>query len=144
MTLSAETENVLNYLEGASGDGLRKRNDMGTILELAALQNADEEMNALIFHGRHLYSLYKTLRRTGPGIEGYRTLEKEFAAAVETTRDILARVLVDAGEEEIARFNIHYYAVTHGSLRNLVDLAHDLGVLKGVQNDEKYKGEGEE
>jgi hypothetical protein len=143
MTLSAETENVLNYLEGASSDGLRKRNDMGTILELAARQDADEDMNALIFNGRHLYSLYKTLRKTGPGAEGYRTLEKEFATAIETVREILARVLLEAGEEEIARFNTHYYAATHGSLRNLVDLAHDLGVLKGVQNDEKYRTDEE-
>ena len=143
MQLSAETENVLNYLEAVSGDGLRKRNDMGTILELAALQEADEDMNLLIFHGRHLYSLYTTLRKTGPGSEAYRTLEKEFATAIETVRDILARVLLEATEEDVARFNTHYYAVTHGGLRNLVDLAHDLGVLKGVQNDEKYgKGEG--
>jgi hypothetical protein len=141
MDLSPETENVLNYLESVSGEGLRKRNDMGTLLELASRRDADEEMNGLIFHGRHLYSLYKTLRKTGPGAEGYRVLEKEFATAIETVRDLLARVMVDAEDAEVARFNTHYYAVTHGSLRNLVDLAHDLGVLKGVQNDEKYRTE---
>jgi hypothetical protein len=28
--------------------------------------------------------------------------------------------------------------MTQGSIRNLIDLAHDLGVLKSVQNQQKY------
>ncbi|MDB5036339.1 MAG: hypothetical protein JWQ98_3580 [Chlorobi bacterium] len=144
MALSPDTENVLNYLDHASGQGLRKRNDMGTLLELAAETGDHEKMNRLIFHGRHLHNLYTTLRKAAPGGEGYSTLEREFSAAVETIRDLLALVLVDATPEQIERFNAQYYAVTQGSLRNLIDLAHDLGVLKTVQNDRKYNRLDEE
>jgi hypothetical protein len=111
---------------------------MGTLLELAAAGGDHEEMNGLIFHGRHLHNLYTTLRKSSPGAEGYRTLEREFASAVETLREKLANVLVGAEPEQVERFNTHYYAATQGSIRNLLDLAHDLGVLKGVQNDSKY------
>lgn len=140
MDLSPDTENVLNYLDQASGGGLRKRNDMGVILELAAERGAHEELNALVFHGRHLHNLYSTLRKTQAGIEGYATLEHEFASSVETLRELLAKTLVDADEEQVKRFETQYYQTTRGSLRNLIDLAHDLGVLKAVQNDRKYGG----
>ncbi len=143
MPLSPDTENVLDYLDQASGQGLRKRNDMGVLLELAAEADAHEEMNKLIFHGRHLYNLYSTLRKAAANAEGYQTLEREFAGAVETMRDLLAKLLLEADEEVVARFETQYYQTTQGSLRNLIDLSHDLGVLKSVQNDRKHGGEGE-
>lgn len=140
MPFSDDTEHVLDFLDQASGQGLRKRNDVGVLLELAAERGAHDEMNELIFHGRHLYSLYTTLRKTGPGAEGYQTLEREFAASVERVRDLIAKVLLDAPAENVERFDTQYYAATQGSLRNLIDLAHDLGVFKTVQNERKYGG----
>jgi hypothetical protein len=122
---------------------LRKRGDIGLLLELSMMRDAHEEMNDLIFHGRHLFSLYTTLRKETPGAEGYKTLETEFAAAIERIRDMMARVMVEADEEHVERFNTVYYAATHGSLRNVIDLAHDLGILKNVQNEKKYGGSGE-
>jgi hypothetical protein len=138
VSFSPDTEHVLDFLDHASGQGLRKRNDMGTLLELAASQGSHDEMNDLIFNGRHLYNLYGTLRKTGAGAEGYQTLEREFAAAAERVRELLAKILLEAAPEQIERFETHYYANTQGSLRNLIDLAHDLGVFKTVQNDKKY------
>jgi hypothetical protein len=146
MPFSPDIENVLTYLDQASGEGLRKRNDMGTLLELAAESGDDEAMNRVIFHGAHLRNIYRTLRKTSPGAEGYATLEREFSTAVSTLHDLLAHVLVDASPEQVERFETQYYAPTQGSIRNLVDLAHDLGVLKGVQNEQRYDrpaGEGE-
>ncbi|HVZ38768.1 MAG TPA: hypothetical protein VHI13_05795 [Candidatus Kapabacteria bacterium] len=139
MPFSEDIEHVLNYLDQAAGQGLHKRNDMGTLLELAIEFDRHEEMNELIFHGRVLHNLYGTLRRASAGAEGYAKVEHEFAAAVESVRDRLANLLADAAEEHIQRFEIHYYASTQGSLRNLIDLAHDLGVLKSVQNERKHQ-----
>lgn len=136
--LSPETENVLTYLDQASGAGLRKRNDIGALLELAAETDAHEEMNALAFQGSFLFNLYRTLKKAPPGGEGYATLEREFTAGVEKLREDIATLLVDADDEQVARFNEQYYQVTQGSLRNVIDLAHDFGVLKAVQNEQKY------
>jgi hypothetical protein len=143
MQLSPDTENVLSYLDSVSQNGLRKRNDMGTLLELAASKDAYQEMNDLVFHGRHLFGVFTSLRKSGPGSQGYETLEREFSRGIETLRELLAKVLVDAEAEDIDRFEKHYYAMTQGGLRNVVDLAHDLGVLKTVQNEQKYGGSSE-
>lgn len=140
MPFSDDIEFVLTYLDQTAGQGLHKRNDIGTLLELAAERGAHEEMNELAFHGRVLHNLYRTLQKAPPGSEGYPRLQAEFTAAVEALLDRLARVLVDAETEHIERFEVHYYAATQGSLRNLLDLAHDLGVLKSVQNDRKHAG----
>lgn len=138
MQLSPETSHVLTYLDEKSGQGLRKRNDVGALLELAAESDAAETVNDLAFHGSFLFKVYQTLKKSTPGSEGFVALEREFAAAVETVREKIAALLVGADEEQVERFNSQYYAMTQGSLRNVVDLAHDLGVLKSVQNEQKY------
>lgn len=137
MSFSDDTLNVLDYLEGVSQGGLRKRNDLGRLLELAVEMEAVEEMNGLAFHGTHFYNLYVMLRRNASSAEGYPTLEREFHTGAEKLRELMSALLVEADESQIDRFNSTYYTMTQGSLRNLVDLAHDLMILKGVQNDMK-------
>jgi hypothetical protein len=138
MEPSAETENVLRYLDAAAGQGLRKRNDIGTLLELAWLRSAHQEINELAFHGSALYQVFMALRKSSPGAEGYRQLETEFRESVDRVRSLIARILVDSPADVIERFDQIYFKATQGSLRNLMDLGHDLGVLKSVQNEQKY------
>jgi len=139
MELSSDTRNVLDYLESASEQGLRKRNDLGVLFELAAERGAHDEMNDLLFHGTHMFNLFHTLRRASNTGEGYDTLEREFSESVERLRDLVAGALVDANADHVERFEVTYYAMTQGSLRNLIDLAHDLSLAKRVQNDEKHQ-----
>ncbi len=139
MELSIDTRNVLDFLENFSEQGLRKRNDLGLLFELSAERGAHDEMNDLLFHGTYLYNLYRTLRNASANSEGYQNIEKEFAGSVEQVRDQIAKVLVDADQDHVERFQTTYYAITQGSLRNLVDLAHDLSVAKRIQNDNKHE-----
>ena len=141
MELSDDTINVLDFLEEYSEAGLRKRNDLGTLFELTALRDAVQEMNDLLFHGTHCYNLFHTLRRAGSGTEGFQNLEKEFTEAAERLRQLMAQALVEAPDEQVDRFEVTYYQMTQGSLRNLIDLAHDLKTAKQVQNDNKYNSE---
>lgn len=137
MSFLADTERVLNHLEQSSGGGLRKRNDLGLLLERAADMDAADTINGLAFHGKHFFGLYVALRRQTPSSEGYGVLEREFAQGAERLRELISGLMIDATTEQIERFDGLYYQMTQGSLRNLVDLAHDLGVLKSVQNDRK-------
>lgn len=143
MELSADTNNVLDFLGEFSTSGLRKRNDLGLLFELTALRNAHEEMNDLLFHGAHLFNIYHTLRHAASGSEGLKNLEQEFTEGTERFRDMIAKALVEAEAVHIERFETTYYAMTQGSLRNLIDLAHDLRVAKQVQNDSKFKSQNE-
>jgi hypothetical protein len=137
MQLADDTRNVLDHLEAFSEQGLRKRNDLGVLFELAARRSAAGLMNDLLFHGTQLYNLFHTLRKAEAGSDGFATLESEFVAATESVRDLIAKTMVGAEEEQIVRFEQTYYEMTQGSLRNLIDLSHDLRVAKQVQNDSK-------
>ena len=138
MPFSNDTEHVLEFLQSACDGGLRKREDIGLLLELAAEMAAHEQINALAFHGKSLYALYAALRRTPGGQEGQELLEREFVAVSERFRAVLSEVMVNASAAEVERLDGLYYQMTRSSLRHLVDLAHDFGVLKSIQNDRKH------
>ncbi len=139
--LSSDVLNVLAYLSEIAPEGLRKEPDLGLLFELSAREEKAEEMNQLFFDGSALYRLYNTLRKHGSNAEGYQELEREFRETTERVKDLVAQILLGTEDEEVLdRFEMTYYGITQGALRNLIDLAHDLNVAKGLQNDQK-KGE---
>ena len=135
MDFADDTRNVLAYLEQASEQGLRKPDDLGALFELTARRGAAGEMADLLFHGSALYRLYHTLRKRGSNAEGYEGLQREFSQTAEEIRQLMAQAMVDADDDLVERFEVTYYAMTQGALRNLIDLGHDLDVAKRVQND---------
>ena len=136
--LSPDVRNVLTYLSEIAPDGLRKDPDLGVLLELGAEGGKAEEMNRLFFDGSALYRLYHTLRKQGSNAEGYHSLETEFRETTERVKDLIAQILLGTEDEEVLdRFETTYYGMTQGALRNLIDLAHDLDVAKGLQNDQR-------
>ncbi|MES2766150.1 MAG: hypothetical protein V4642_09795 [Bacteroidota bacterium] len=141
MNFSPDTEAVLQHLDGKTNNNLRKRNDLGTILETGAENDAFELVNSIIFTGAALWKLFNTLKKTGPDAEGYKTLEKEFANVLNDLRAQLAEIAGLFDEQLLKRFEDIYFGMNQGVIRNVTDLAHDLGALKSVQNDQKYNAD---
>jgi hypothetical protein len=133
MELSADTEAVLAILDEAVEGGLRKRNDIGTLLELAASKADHAAFNELTLKGTGLWKVYNVLRRQTPGSDGYRTLEQEFGSLLNDVRTLMADLSTDADDALLKRFDDIYFGMTHGVVRNLVDLAHDLSHIKALQ-----------
>ncbi len=140
MTLSEQTQSVLAYFDKYSGFNLRKKNDIGEILEIASVVGAAEEFNALVFAGKIVWNLYSTLRKITSEQDGYRNVEHEFAAAVQTMRECLSFFALESDDDALKqRFEEVYLGVSQGTMRNLVDLAHDLSRFKDLQGDEQRK-----
>lgn len=135
MQLSEDTEAVLEFLDTTIEGGLRKRNDVGTILELGATHGEAELFNAISRTGTGMFKVYSTLRRLQQGAEGFEQLEREFAMQMNLLREQLATLVQHADDETALRFDDIYFGMTQGVIRNLVDLAHDLAKIKGLQND---------
>lgn len=133
MQLSEDTLSVINYLHEAIEGGLRKRNDVAVVLELAATSNDAETFNAVTRLGTGAWKVYSTLRRVKPRDEGYRLLEEEFARQINELRENLATLMNNADDETLKRFDDVYFGMTQGVLRNLVDLSHDLSKIKDLQ-----------
>ena len=137
MNLSDDTEAALVFIESA-GAALRKRGDMGIILECGAQSTAADAVNAIVFQGKSAWGAYSILRKMRQNDEGFAAVEREFMTAVNTLRTLLADLANAAPSEAQTRFDETYLGMTQGTLRNLVDLAHDLAALKNLQNAAKH------
>lgn len=141
MKISEDTKEVVNFLGQVTGNKLRKRNDLGTLLELGASSGDAAMTNGIIFNSTKIWNLYSKIRKLTPDSEGVDLLKKEFDDAVQETLMMLKAVITEADEETRERFDDIYFQKTKGAVLNLIDLAHDLAELKKVQ--QKFKNRGE-
>lgn len=135
MQLSDDTLAVIEFLEASIEGGLRKRNDVATILELGATLGDADLFNQISRTGTATWKVYSTLRRVQPGDEGFRQLEEEFALQMNALREHLATLVNNADDDTLRRFDDVYFGMTQGVIRNIVDLSHDLAKIKSLQRD---------
>lgn len=134
MQFSKDTQQVLEFLDYTTGGTLRKRNDLGLILETLAENNQPELANELIFYGSALWKSHKILKRNE---------SRELLAKVQSDVDYLFLKLTEIistvatffkDGNELERFNRVYLKKDYGSKMNIIDLCYDLNELKKVQN----------
>ncbi len=139
MQFSIDTLHVLEFLDYTTGGTLRKRNDLGIILETLAENNKPELANELIFYGSALWKTHKILKSSEPN---------ELLAKVQSDVDFLFIKITEIissvttffkSEREIERFHKVYLKSDFGSKMNIIDLCYDLNELKKVQNTLKGK-----
>lgn len=141
MVLSKDTEEVLKFLDYTSGNNLRKRNDLGIILETGAAFGLDSQINDLCFYGKTLWSLYNTLKKRRSSDEGFSSMEREFKTTAAELISLLSQFKESFEENEIiSRFETVYLAADSGAMRNIIDLCHDLAELKSIQIKLKQSG----
>lgn len=138
MTLSPDTELALQMLEEKSTSGLRKRNDLGTLLECGATSGSFEKVNEAVFLGAAVWNLYSALRKSEKGADGFSLLEREFAEHMNKLRETVASLISEVDEPTFKRFEDIYFGMTSGVIKNVVDLGHDLAVLKNMQNTQRH------
>ena len=141
MQFSKDTEEVLGFLDFSTGDNLRKRNDLGNLLEIGASFDVFEIFNDLLFTGTYLWNVSQKLKRAQPREEGIETLNQELAKSTEELSELL-KALSFYDEDLSKRFSEVYYVHSSGSVLNLIDLAHDIAELKQLQNRMKEKKAG--
>lgn len=131
--LSVDTLAALEYFDSAIEGGLRKRNDIGTILELGATFGMAKHFLDITRTGTAMWKVYSTLRRLKQGDVGFRQLEEQFSSQMNALREQLATLVNHADDETLKRFDEIYFGMTQGVIRNIVDLGHDLAKIKGLQ-----------
>jgi hypothetical protein len=136
--LSPDIEVFLSHIESA-GIALRKRTDIGLIFDYAALNNNSDQINDLIFTGKIVWNTYSALKKRNQTDEGYDLLEKQFMESVHTLRNSICQQSTGYTKEEQSRIEEIYLTMSQGTLRNIVDLAHDLSEIKNLQNNAKHK-----
>lgn len=142
MQISAESEAVLSYLDKVTDGALRKRDDLGALLEIGATTAAADEFNTLVFSGKACWNVYGVLRKTPPADEKFNVVEKEFGERLQALREALLFFAANAEVKLNERWQQVYLGMGQGTARNLVDLAQDLARLKDLQNEHRHGGSG--
>jgi hypothetical protein len=137
MAFSDDIETALDVIE-SSGGALRKRGDMGVILECGAESGDADIINSIVFHGKNAWSMYSLLKKMRQSDDGFPGIEREFMQNINELRTLLAAITTTAPPEAQTRFDEVYLGMSQGTIRNLVDLAHDLAALKNLQNANKH------
>lgn len=139
MEISKDTIEVLNFLDYISDNSLRKRADIGVILEIGASAGDYDNVNNIILYGTSLWTLYQTVKKHQANPSASDLLVVEMNKSADTLIDGLKKISVNSSDPELTRFDEVYFSASEGSFRNLVDLAHDLNILKKLQTDMQKK-----
>jgi len=134
MKLSPDTQQVLSFLEEITGGNLRKKSDIGTILEIGASTNRPGLVTDIIFQGKILWNLYKTLNRQSGSEHNPEFIRQELAKSLVELRIKLQELVTNSDDHIKLRFSEVYFVETSGAGLNLVDLAHDLSEIKDLQS----------
>ncbi|MFN5006526.1 MAG: hypothetical protein ACK5GO_03420 [Ignavibacteria bacterium] len=136
-TFSSDIEALLTHLDQRGG-GLRKRSDIGLLFEHAAEQGAADLINSLVFHGKVIWSTYGLLKKHSEQTDGYANLEREFMQAINDVRILIHDHTASWQEDHRMRFEETYLGMNQGTIRNIVDLAHDFAEIKHLQQDARH------
>ncbi len=136
MNISKDTEEVLKFLDYVSANSLRKRNDLAEILEIGAATGKHSSINNLILFGTSLWTIHNTVNKNKVN-SAPDALIKEMKKSADALIDDLKKLVINYPEASTIRFEEIYFMDTDGNFKNLIDLAHDLHILKKLQTDLK-------
>ena len=137
MTPSSSTVSLLAALDTASRGQLKRRDDLGILLDLGASPDQSAALVDLAFRSKFLTRTFGIMQRIGREGNGYDRLESEFAVNMDVVRGHLRSLLSGAPETVRDRFASSYLALTPGGLSNLMALLGDLAWYKNWLLDSK-------
>lgn len=132
MEISKDTNEVLEFLDYTSGGTLRKRNDLGVILEILAQNNLPEIANEMIFYASALWGSYRILKSNTD--QDTSNLRKEIENLFQKMIEYISQIVQLLPDDDLFdRFSRIYLQNSAGSRLNIIDLCYDLNELKKVQ-----------
>ncbi len=133
MELSSDTKEILSFLDYVTGNSLRKRRDLGIILEVLASENKINLANELLFYGSALWNTFRISKRISLSNSELEKIESEIPNLFKTLAEILSEIYTFLPQNEQGRFDKVYLQPTRGCQLNIVDLCYDLNELKKIQ-----------
>ncbi len=139
MQLSPPVFAFLGVLDRMSHEAIKRRNDLGVLLEAAYRSGRRKDLTALAFTGKFCVRSLAIMRRIGVGGDGYERLAAEFGRNADGARQLLALLLEAAPEESRAALAGRYLSLDAAGLDELLTLLADLSWVKNWQIDNPGK-----
>jgi hypothetical protein len=130
MEVRKETISFVDRVDAYSEYRLKNKQDIALLIQLSKDYGKQREFDDLTFHAKYIYRLFGIIQRTTPDSEAYPKLRNEFQDGLEKV-SILIRSLIKEGVDAVEqRFADKYFALTHTSMENLINLSYDLSWIK--------------
>jgi hypothetical protein len=126
MHISEATADLVRSVDTLSQGRLTRRDDLGTLIELAARGNMNPVLDDLSFIAKFVSKTSGIMARIGKEGRGYETLERELGANLQKVVDLLVTLLADAPDDIREAFSGAYCSKTPAALNNLLSLCYDL------------------
>jgi len=139
MVLSLETKNLLEKISKTSGNRLLRSMDFAQLMELGHQTQQQNVLDDLAFRAKFIIKSHELLKRIGHGGVGYDKLIAEFSANIEKVREEIKLLIVYAASDVNMYFIATYLSMTDVSMKNLVELSHDLSWYKNYLIDFRHK-----
>ena len=104
---------------------MRKEASLANSL-LDAFSKEQAKSHDLLFYSTFAHKTFLLMQRTGPNAEGYAKLQQTFADAVTKVRALIR----EAGEQQGFASAAELTEISHMGMTKLLDLMHDLAVIK--------------
>ncbi len=134
MIISEDTKLVVEFMQAYSDNSIRKPADIEVLLEASAASMNSQLMNELIFTGKSVRNLHLKIKKS-QNTESL--IETEFFKHIDRMKSIISSIIPSDDSEINKRFETTYLNDSRGAVLNLIDLAHDLTILKNIQSDSR-------
>lgn len=133
--LDPSTSTLLAALETFSQHKLTRRNDLGTLIELAFRHDKRTLLDDLSFLAKFVSRSHGIMKRIGRDGEGYDKLSHQFGENLERATTLLRTLVKEAPEDVKSQFASTYFTMTQDAMQNLLALFYDLSWYKNWRID---------
>lgn len=137
MEIRNETRQFLHDLERHAGKKLFFPEEIGNLVDLARTPGKLELLEDAIFHAKFITKSYGVMKRIGADGEGYGKMAGEFQASMEKVSTLLRTLVKESPDDVKGKFVRIFFSLDQESMSRLVNLLHDLTIVKNWRVDGK-------
>ncbi len=137
MIISEQTRNFIQSADDLSGNKIKFRDEVSTIVEHFSVINDAEKFEELIFKAKYLNGLMKVFASSAqnPEITNLEQIQKDFTENFGQFREILSAVISSLEENLKADMNRKFLELTPEAMLNTKSLIGDFDWVKRFLND---------
>ena len=132
-------KNLLDKVEKTTGNILKRKTDLKTIVDECLKNNLEEDFEELVFTGKYIEGLKRVLKKGGDfqEIENLDYVKKDLGENMEKVIEQLRGILLNAPAETKTHFEEVYLTLSASAFQNLNELLSDLEQVKKYLNFQK-------
>ena len=127
---------LIDEIEEYSGNNLKRKEDLTTLIQLGYLNNQEGLIEDLSFTSKYIQGLFRVLQQASGNseIQNINQIKNDLSGNLEKVKAIVGEILTNANESTREYFEANYLKMSQISLLNLTELMNDFEWTKKYLN----------